>query len=91
MSGIEAQEEMWAAVSPSEADAHFVNYEALERASADELDEIIRDGGPSALIDAATAERIRRRAASYAPSEEELEIAGAFDGFTVTSDADPGL
>lgn len=34
---------------------------------------------------------IEKLRAMGALGEEELEIAGAFDGFTVTSDSDPGL
>jgi hypothetical protein len=41
----------------------------------------------------AAAERARkRRAAEQAtPTFDEADCGGAFDGFTVTSDADPGL
>jgi hypothetical protein len=40
-----------------------------------------------------TAEQARRRraAAQATPTFDEADCGGAFDGFTVTSDADPGL
>ena len=46
---------------------------------------------PQLTDDAAEVERKRRAAAQATPSFDEFDCSGVFDGFTVTSDADPGL
>lgn len=68
----------------------FVNHAELKKAHDGVLEAIIVDGGPTDLVDAARRELRRRRELRHR-DEDDLEIGGAFDGFTVTSDADPGL
>jgi hypothetical protein len=46
---------------------------------------------PETTDEAAEQARRRRAAAQATPTFDEADCGGAFDGFTVTSDADPGL
>jgi hypothetical protein len=46
---------------------------------------------PQTTDEAAEQARRRRAAAQATPTFDEADCGGVFDGFTVTSDADPGL
>jgi hypothetical protein len=46
---------------------------------------------PQPTDEAAELARKRRAAVQATPTFDEADCGGAFDGFTVTSDADPGL
>jgi hypothetical protein len=46
---------------------------------------------PEPIDEAAALARKRAAAEQATPTFDEADCGGAFDGFTVTSDADPGL